>query len=75
MSERQKEIHDKSFDIAGGNMREVLSRVEVIPSAYGKIKVGTKVLDDAVLSLGNHKNINRQYSNKAFIMKALYEKN
>lgn len=58
-------------------MRQVLSRTEVIPSTldYGKIKVGTKVLDDAVLSLGNHKNINRQYSNKAFIMKALYEKN
>jgi hypothetical protein len=61
----------------GGNVKQALPRTEVPPGAvnYGKLKIGTKVLDDAVLGLGTHKSVHRQYSNKAFIMKALYEKN
>ena len=57
-------------------MKQALPRAEVPPGAvnYGKLKIGTKVLDDAVLGLGTHKSVHRQYSNKAFIMKALYEK-
>lgn len=60
----------------GSSQRRVYDYENLPPHLdYNKIKVGTKVLDDAVISLGSHKGINRQYSNKAFIMKALYEKN
>ena len=60
MSERQKEIHDKSFDIMGSSQRRVYDHENLPPHLdYNKIKVGTKVLDDAIISLGSHKNINR----------------
>ena len=42
---------------------------------YGKIKVGVKTLDDAVMNLGSLKKGNRSYSDKGSVMKALSDKN
>lgn len=42
---------------------------------YGKIKVGVKTLDDAVLNLGSLKNGNRNYSDKSLIVRSLADNN
>ena len=55
MDERQQEIRNKGFDMG----------------TYGKMKVGTKILDDAILNLGSLKSINSYYSDKKIILQAL----
>nr|DAG86642.1 MAG TPA: portal protein [Caudoviricetes sp.] len=45
------------------------------PIDYGKIKVGTKTLDDAVLNLGSMHKIRHDFGNKAFILQAISERN
>lgn len=47
--------------------------IEQGPTTYGKIKVGVKTLNDATLVLGNLATANRNYGNKAVILKALAE--
>ena len=47
--------------------------IEQGPTTYGKIKVGVKTLNDATLALGNLAMTNRNYGNKAVILKALAE--
>ena len=60
--DRQQEIRSKGFD-----MREA-TQLE-----FGKIKAGVKTLEDAVIDLGSLKKVNRQYSDKGTILKALAE--
>ena len=38
---------------------------------YGKIKVGVKTLEDAILNIGSLKNINRRLGDKKIVLKAL----
>ena len=59
--DRQQAIHEKGFDMTD----------EV--NTYGKIKIGMKTLEDAILSLGSLKNSNKKYTNKDQILKALAE--
>jgi hypothetical protein len=59
-SSRQDTIHSKGFDM-GGTTR------------YGKMKVGVKSLDDAVLNLGSLKHSTRFRIDKAAIYRALYD--
>ena len=61
MRERQKEIHDKGFGMG--------SSLE-----FGKMKVGKKSLQDAALDLGALKQVNKNYGNKAVVLKALANK-
>ena len=58
---RQLDIHSKGFD-----MRESGSINE-----YGKVKVGLRSLDDAILSLGSLKQTNKNYGDKAAVLKAI----
>lgn len=51
-------IHDKGFDM----------------SAYGKMKVGVKTLDDATLDLGYLKKIDRNLYDKYIVMRALVDR-
>ena len=55
MDERQNQIRDKGFDMG----------------TYGNMKVGPKILDDAILNLGSLKSINSKYSDKRTVLKAL----
>lgn len=57
---RQSEIHSKGFNMLNPDIDE-----------YAKIKVGLKSLDDAVLSLGSFRKINRNYGDKNFILNAI----
>lgn len=54
---RQEEIRAKGFDMGG--------------TTYGKIKIGTKQLEDAVLNLGSIQREGKNQINKAIIYRAL----
>ena len=41
---------------------------------YGKIKVGVKTLDDAVLNLGSLKDCNKNYTSKKMVLRALADR-
>lgn len=58
----QSKIHEKGFDITNNYSYD-----------YGKIRVGVKNLDDAILDLGSLKKINRNYGDKVNILKILFE--
>lgn len=70
MRNRQDEIRSKGFDITRSNMRGYEGPID-----YGKIKVGTKTLDDAVLNLGSLPKIRHDFANKNFILQAISERN
>ena len=65
MDNRSDQIHEKGFDINSHSLTE-----------YGKIKVGTKTLQDAILNLGDlSKNGSLQpFYNKKMVLKALMTK-
>lgn len=69
MRNRQEEIRSKGFDMINSR------RGYEGPIDYGKIKVGTKILDDAVLNLGSMPKIRHDFGNKAFILQAISERN
>jgi len=46
----------------------------MVPNEYGKIKVGTKTVEDAVLTLGQLRKVDPRIANKGIVMKALYER-
>ena len=56
---RQEEIRSKGFDMGG--------------TTYGKIKIGTKSLEDAVLNLGSIQRETRNTINKGVIYRALID--
>jgi hypothetical protein len=66
---RQEEIRSKGFDMINSR------RGYEGPIDYGRIKVGTKTLDDAVLNLGSMPKIRHDFGNKAFILQAISERN
>lgn len=70
MRNRQDEIRAKGFDITRTDMRGYEG-----PQTYGKIKVGTKTLDDAVLNLGALPKVRHDFANKNFILRAISDKN
>jgi hypothetical protein len=61
---RQEAIRAKGFDMG-----------TTATTQYGKIKVGVKTLDDAVLDLGSLKSGNKMIADKSVIMRAMAEKN
>ena len=69
MRNRQEEIRSKGFGMINSR------RGYEGPIDYGKIKVGTKTLDDAVLNLGSMPKIRHDFGNKAFILQAISERN
>ena len=67
--QRQEQIRSKGFSIVDTR------RGNEAPIEYGRIKVGTKTLDDATLNLGSLKKINPTYADKRWILRALAENN
>ena len=60
MDKRQEQIHEKGFRMSATN--------------YSKINVGSKVLQDAILNLASLKQLDKAYTNKAEIVKAIAQK-
>ena len=67
MRDRQEEIRSKGFSIV--DRRQAYEG----PIDYGRMKIGTKQLDDAVLDLGAIKKANRNNVNKETVLAALYK--
>ena len=67
MRDRQEEIRSKGFSII--DRRQPYEG----PIDYGRMKVGTKQLDDAVLDLGAIKKANRNNISKEAVLAALYK--
>jgi hypothetical protein len=59
---RQQEIHAKGFDFGSPSETE-----------YGKIKIGVKTLQDAILNLGSLRSTNLRLGDKKIVLKALAE--
>lgn len=59
---RQEEIREKGFNFGSNNQLD-----------YGKIKVGVKTLQDAILNLGSLKVTNKRLGDKRLVLKALAE--
>ncbi len=75
MEKRQDTIHAKGFDIFNFNYAdpEKLAELENV-SEYGKIKIGVKQLEDAILELGTLRQARLPFCNKRDIMKAIVER-
>jgi hypothetical protein len=67
LRDRQEEIRSKGFSIV--DRRQSYEG----PIDYGKMKIGTKTLDDAVLDLGAIKKASRNNISKAVVLDALYK--
>ena len=65
MQNRQEAIRSKGFAIV--DRRQIYEG----PIDYGKMRVGTKVLDDAILNLGTIAKAEKKFASKQMIMKAL----
>ena len=65
MQNRQEAIRSKGFAIV--DRRQIYEG----PIDYGKMRVGTKVLDDAILNLGTIAKVEKKFANKQMILKAL----
>jgi hypothetical protein len=59
---RQDQIHEKGFEMMGRQVTE-----------YGKIKVGTKSLEDAVLNLGSIQKVTQKQMSKMSVYRALMD--
>ena len=70
MRNRQDEIRAKGFDITSGVRRDYDGPLE-----YNSIKVGPKILEDAVLNLGSIRRVNHQFGDKHVVLKAMGERN
>ena len=57
MSNRTDEIHAKGFDMS--TPRSTPIEKNVIPETnFGKMKIGIRALDDAIINLGAYKKLN-----------------
>lgn len=78
MSTREDQIHTKGFDIFSGSHNNYYTQEPISPTLdYGRIKVGVKNLDDAVISLGSIKNSADRahpFVQKNQILKAIMDK-
>lgn len=44
---------------------------QYVPRDYSKIKIGTKTLQDAIISYGDYKKVNSQFGDKTFVLRAI----
>ena len=71
MTENNKAIKEKGFNIIQGSRDTDYSNNSTSQINYNKIKTGAKVLEDAILDLGYFKKINPTYANKETILRAI----
>ena len=77
MRNRMEEIKSKGFNITTGALdssyQQETTAYKGLPQniEFSKIKVGAKMLDDAILELGDLKRANPQLANKANVLRAI----
>lgn len=78
MRDRAREIREKGFSIVRGKEDTLYQqrnvRYQGIPTDYNKIKVGTRVLEDAVYNLGCLKEANPRLADKKTVLRAIDDK-
>ena len=73
MADRQKEIREKGF-----NMGPRMDTTDVYhraagPIDFSKIKVGLKILEDAVVNVGDYKTIDSRLADKKEVLRAIHD--
>ena len=71
MKNRKAELKNKNFDM---NVQRD-TKETYVPTDYGKIKVGLKTLQDAIISYGTLKKANSRWSKKQNVLKAINDGN
>ena len=74
MKNRKEEIKKKGFrmDVHGTSLSEqVVPANNFTPVDFSKIKIGTKRISDAVLTLSNYEKVDKRFTEKDFILKAI----
>lgn len=64
---RQEYIHSKGFNI----IDQAIDEKEFASKDYGKLKVGLRLIEDAIIDLGTLRKVNPNYSNKTYILNAI----
>lgn len=72
MINRVQEIKTKGFDMNLSDTTEDVYATNYSTVDFGKIKVGIKTLDDAIVELGDLKKINPRLANKKDVLRAIY---
>lgn len=76
MINRKEEIKKKGFAMSFNNDTTVNERLSsFVPVDFSKIKVGTKTLDDAILSLGDYGKVDKRLTRKEIILKSIADNN
>lgn len=76
MINRKDEIKKKGFQMTfRDSAPELDSQNTFAPIDFTKIKVGAKVLNDAILELGNYQKVDKRFTKKEAILKSLYDNN
>ena len=71
MINRREEIKKKGFKIEIANERDTQSSIPFEATDFNKVRVGAKVLDDAILDLGDYRKIDKRLADKETILKAI----
>lgn len=74
MIDRKAEIKKKGFAIQMQQEEYAPTLPMSAPLDFSKIKVGTKILEDAIITLGDFKDTNPQLADKKVVMEALMRK-
>lgn len=75
MNEKTIEAKAKGFDMV--RREHSLTAEDLDKSGYldfSKMRIGLRTVDDAVLNLGTFKQVNKNYGDKEFILRAIYKK-
>ena len=72
MINRKEEIKKKGFSIEMANTNDTQNLNPFEATDFSKIKVGAKVLEDAIVDLGNFKRIDKRLACKENIMRAIH---
>lgn len=67
---KQEYIHSKGFRMIDSE-REQPKNYEYVNPEYAKLKTGLKYIQDAIVSIGDLRKINKNYADKAFILNAI----
>lgn len=74
MRNRIEEIHSKGFNLVtprDTNYSPSTGYQGQPITDFNKIKIGAKVLDDAIIKLGNYRNINPRLADKGTVLRAI----
>lgn len=61
---RQSDIRAKGFSL--------VEKEDASIEDFAKMRVGIRTVNDALVNLGNYRKVNKNYGNKEFVMRAIY---